>query len=177
VTFNLWCRYPYSPRICVKLQRLALERTLSETTSFMTSFSSSKLYPLRICFLFSYVASSPQTVGVIYKTERDSFRVLDQNGQTRLVKPHQISMRRDSVRAVANDAEGHELRIHDNVKEADGLVRSLFPPPPRLCTSEQYLVHRDEKDASFTFTSHFTLSCITETSQRTAVSLSPGPVL
>lgn len=68
---------------------------------------------------------SPQTVGVIYKTERDSFRVLDQNGQTRLVKPHQISMRRDSVRAVANDAEGHELRINDNVKEVDGLV--CFP--------------------------------------------------
>jgi len=110
----------------VKLQRLAPERTSSETTSFMTSFSSSKLCPLRICFLFPYATSSPQTVGVIYKTERDSFRVLDQNGQTRLVKPHQISMRRDSIRAVANDAEGHELRINDNVKEVDGLVCSFL---------------------------------------------------
>lgn len=66
---------------------------------------------------------SLQTVGVIYKTERDSFRVLDQNGQTRLVQPHQISMRRDSSRAIANDSEGHELRINDNVKEVEGLVR------------------------------------------------------
>ena len=100
----------------------------------MTSFSSSKLYPLRIYFLFPYATFSPQTVGVIYKTERDSFRVLDQNGQTRLVKPHQISMRRDSIRAVANDAEGHELRTNDNVKEVDGLVYSFLLL--RMCTTE-----------------------------------------
>lgn len=118
----------------MKLQKLVLERTLSETTSFMTSFSSSKLYPLRIYFLFPYATFSPQTVGVIYKTERDSFRVLDQNGQTRLVKPHQISMRRDSIRAVANDAEGHELRTNDNVKEVDGLVYSFLLL--RMCTTE-----------------------------------------
>ncbi|KZP17373.1 hypothetical protein FIBSPDRAFT_30282 [Athelia psychrophila] len=61
-----------------------------------------------------------QTVGVIFKTERDSFRVLDQNGQVRLVQPHQISMRRDSHRATATDAEGHEVRVNDNMKEVDG---------------------------------------------------------
>lgn len=67
--------------------------------------------------------SSNQTVGVIFKTERDSFRVLDQNGQVRLVQPHQISMRRDSNRAIATDAEGYELRVGDNMKENDGEVR------------------------------------------------------
>lgn len=61
-----------------------------------------------------------QTVGVIFKTERDSFRVLDQNGQVRLVKPHQISMRRDTHRAIAVDSEGLELRVNDNVKEVEG---------------------------------------------------------
>ncbi|KAG6337015.1 hypothetical protein ID866_2075 [Astraeus odoratus] len=61
-----------------------------------------------------------QTVGVIFKTERDSFRVLDQNGQVRLVQPHQISMRRDSSRAIATDSEGHELRVNDNVREIEG---------------------------------------------------------
>lgn len=65
---------------------------------------------------------SLQTVGVIFKTERDSFRVLDQNGQVRLVQPHQISMRRDSNRAIATDSEGHELRVNDNMKEVDGEV-------------------------------------------------------
>ena len=70
----------------------------------------------------SHSASSNQTVGVIFKTERDSFRVLDQNGQVRLVQPHQISMRRDSNRAIATDAEGYELRVGDNMKENEGEV-------------------------------------------------------
>uniref|UniRef100_A0A0W0G1Y1 Transcription elongation factor SPT5 n=1 Tax=Moniliophthora roreri TaxID=221103 RepID=A0A0W0G1Y1_MONRR len=70
--------------------------------------------------LHDLVQLDPQTVGVIFKTERDSFRVLDQNGQARLVHPHQISMRRDSNRAIATDSEGHELRINDNMKEVDG---------------------------------------------------------
>lgn len=70
-----------------------------------------------------------QTVGVIFKTERDSFRVLDQNGQVRLVQPHQISMRRDSNRAIASDSEGHELRVGDNVKETDGEVGSFTLRP------------------------------------------------
>lgn len=65
-------------------------------------------------------------MGVIYKTERDSFRVLDQNGQVRLVQPHQISMRRESNRAVATDSEGHELRINDTMKEVDGEVIRFF---------------------------------------------------
>ena len=57
---------------------------------------------------------------MIFKTERDSFRVLDQNGQVRQVQPHQISMRKDSNRAIATDSEGHELRVNDNVREVDG---------------------------------------------------------
>lgn len=74
--------------------------------------------------------TSLQTVGVIFKTERDSFRVLDQNGQVRLVQPHQISMRRDSNRAIATDSEGHELRINDNMKEVDGEVSKFNDSPP-----------------------------------------------
>ncbi|TFK75562.1 transcription elongation factor Spt5 [Pluteus cervinus] len=70
--------------------------------------------------LHDLVQLDVQTVDIIFKTERDSFRVLDQNGQVRLVKPHQISMRRDSNRAIATDAHGHELRINDNMKEMDG---------------------------------------------------------
>ena len=175
VVFNIWCRSQCSPKICAKLQRLALERISSETTSFTTWYSLSELYPLCIYLLFPDWTSSPQTVGVIYKTERDSFRVLDQNGQTRLVKPHQISMRRDSIRAVANDAEGHELRINDNVKEVDGLVCFSLSFQPHM--ADRYSVRRDEKDASSTFTSHSTLSYTTGTSRRTVASLLPVLVL
>ena len=49
----------------------------------------------------------------------------------RNVQPHQITMGRDSRRAIATNAEGHELRIEDNVKEIDGevctFVSVLFP--------------------------------------------------
>jgi transcription elongation factor SPT5 len=66
--------------------------------------------------------SSQQTVGVIFKTERVSLRVLDQNGIVRQVQPHQITMRRDSNRAVATDAEGQPIRIQDTLKEVAGEV-------------------------------------------------------
>jgi len=69
---------------------------------------------------------SAQTVGVIFRTERDSFRVLDQNGQVRLVQPHQISMSRNSNKAIAVDSAGHEIRVNDNMKETDGEVRRLL---------------------------------------------------
>jgi len=96
----------------------------------MISFSSSTLSsPFFVAS--NEFSSSAQTVGVIFKTERDSFRVLDQNGQVRLVQPHQISMRRDSSRAIAADSEGHEIRPNDNMKEVDGevsLIDSVCPP-------------------------------------------------
>ncbi|KAG8836180.1 transcription elongation factor spt5 [Serendipita sp. 399] len=73
--------------------------------------------------LHDLVQLDTQTVGVIYRIERESFRVLDQNGQTRLVQPHQITMRKDSKKAISTDAEGNELRVGDNVKEIDGEAR------------------------------------------------------
>jgi transcription elongation factor len=88
----------------------------------MTSSNSSK-YWAGLVIQYSLPVSQ-QTVGVIYRVERDSFRVLDQNGQVRLVQPHQITMRKDSRRVISTDANGHELRVGDNVKETDGEVDS-----------------------------------------------------
>ena len=78
-------------------------------------------------------------------------------------------MRRDSTRAVANDAEGHELRINDNVKEMDGLVCISFIL--QVYPSKCYFVSRDEKDGSFISTSHSMLSYTIEMSQRIVASL------
>ncbi|CAE6436776.1 unnamed protein product [Rhizoctonia solani] len=61
--------------------------------------------------LHDLVLLGADSVGVIYKTEHSTFRVLDQNGQTRIVQPHQITLRRDSNRAIATDAQGHEIRV------------------------------------------------------------------
>ncbi|CAE6333856.1 unnamed protein product [Rhizoctonia solani] len=73
--------------------------------------------------LHDLVLLGADSVGVIYKTEHSTFRVLDQNGQTRIVQPHQITLRRDSNRAIATDAHGHEIRVRDNMKEVDGEMR------------------------------------------------------
>ncbi|KAI6096025.1 hypothetical protein EDD16DRAFT_713276 [Pisolithus croceorrhizus] len=37
-------------------------------------------------------------------------------------QPHQTSMRRDSLRVIATDSEGHEFRVNDNVREIEGEV-------------------------------------------------------
>ncbi|KAL5639866.1 hypothetical protein ACGC1H_006441 [Rhizoctonia solani] len=73
--------------------------------------------------LHDLVLLGADSVGVIYKTEHSTFRVLDQNGQTRIVQPHQITLRRDSNRAIATDAQGHEIHVRDNMKEAEGEMR------------------------------------------------------
>ncbi|KAJ1301230.1 hypothetical protein OPQ81_003639 [Rhizoctonia solani] len=73
--------------------------------------------------LHDLVLLGADSVGVIYKTEHSTFRVLDQNGQTRIVQPHQITLRRDSNRAIATDSQGHEIRVRDNMKEIDGEMR------------------------------------------------------
>lgn len=57
------------------------------------------------------------TVGVIVKVDRDSFKVLTQNGEMRTVEPHQITNKRDSNKAVATDANGNSIRSGDTVIE------------------------------------------------------------
>jgi transcription elongation factor SPT5 len=61
---------------------------------------------------------------VIIKVDRDTFRVLDQNGEVRTIQPHQITNKRDSKRAVATDANGNSIQAGDTVIEKDGERRS-----------------------------------------------------
>lgn len=75
--------------------------------------------------LHNLVMLDAQTAGVIFKIERESFRVLDQNGNAISVRPNQISMKKDSVRAVALDRDGDEIRTGDMVKEVQGEVSLL----------------------------------------------------
>ncbi|ORX61614.1 transcription elongation factor Spt5 [Hesseltinella vesiculosa] len=66
------------------------------------------------------------TVGVITKVERNSFKVLTQNGDVRTIEPHQITHKRDSQRAVATDAAGNSIRSGDNVLEVGGEKRNCI---------------------------------------------------
>ena len=69
--------------------------------------------------LHNLVQLDAQTAGVIFKIERESFKVLDQHGHVVTVQPHQISLRRDTARAIALDHNGHEVHIGDMVKEVE----------------------------------------------------------
>ncbi|KAJ3786497.1 transcription elongation factor SPT5 [Lentinula aff. detonsa] len=67
-----------------------------------------------------------QTVGVIYKTHQSSFLILTQHSQSRLVHPHQISLKKDksdSLRSIATDSHGFEIRVGDMMKESEGEQR------------------------------------------------------
>lgn len=70
--------------------------------------------------LHNLVQLDAQTSGVIFKIEREIFMILDQFGAVRSLRPHQITMKRDSTRAVGIDSEGGEFRAGDTMKEVDG---------------------------------------------------------
>ena len=67
------------------------------------------------------VQLDPATVGCVTKVDRESLRVLDQNGSTRSIMPSQISNKIERRRhAVATDRNGSELRTDDTVREIGG---------------------------------------------------------
>ena len=67
------------------------------------------------------VQLDPSTVGCVTKVDRESLRVLDQNGSTRSIMPSQISNKIERRRhAVATDRNGSEIRTDDTVREIGG---------------------------------------------------------
>ncbi|KAL8947869.1 MAG: hypothetical protein Q9222_005896 [Ikaeria aurantiellina] len=67
------------------------------------------------------VQLDPATVGCVTKVDRESLRVLDQNGSIRSVMPSQISNKIERRRnAVATDRHGSEIRNDDTVREMGG---------------------------------------------------------
>jgi len=75
--------------------------------------------------LHDLVTIDPQTVGVIFQTERDGFKILDQNGSIRSMRPHQITKRpaMEDKRVVGMDHKDREFRVGDQMKEVDGEYR------------------------------------------------------
>jgi transcription elongation factor SPT5 len=66
----------------------------------------------------------PRTVGCVTKVDRESLRVLDQNGSIRSVMPSQISGKIEKRRnAVATDRNGSEIRTDDTVREIGGELK------------------------------------------------------
>ncbi|KAJ5041568.1 uncharacterized protein L3040_005148 [Drepanopeziza brunnea f. sp. 'multigermtubi'] len=75
--------------------------------------------------LWDLVQLDPSTVACVVKVDRESLVVLDQNNQTRMVLPSQISNKLEKRKhAVATDRNGSEIRADDGVKEHGGEGRS-----------------------------------------------------
>ena len=72
--------------------------------------------------LFDLVQLDAATVGCVIKVDRESLRVLDQNGSVRTMLPSAISNRLEKKRlgAVATDRDGNEMKIDDTIKEFSG---------------------------------------------------------
>ncbi|GAA5983869.1 hypothetical protein JCM11641_006402 [Rhodosporidiobolus odoratus] len=75
--------------------------------------------------LHDLVQLDPQTAGCIIKIERDTFRILDQLGTVRMLKPNQISSKVNTRFSVATDKEGFDIKEGDSMKEvsANGTER------------------------------------------------------
>ncbi|BGP17756.1 hypothetical protein JCM10213_005338 [Rhodosporidiobolus nylandii] len=67
--------------------------------------------------LHDLVQLDPQTAGVIIKIERDAFRILDQLGTVRILKPNQISAKVSTRHSVATDKDGFDIKQDDSMKE------------------------------------------------------------
>ncbi|KAH9468034.1 hypothetical protein Pst134EA_011655 [Puccinia striiformis f. sp. tritici] len=95
---------------CKEVEAFARDlRVAAEVGSSANTFGQFELYDL--------VQLDPQTTGAIFKIERNTFKVIDQNGNVRSVKPNQISAKKDSRYAIATDADGYEIAVNDQMKE------------------------------------------------------------
>ena len=59
-------------------------------------------------------------IGVVIKVEKDQYRVIDQNGTVRVVKPQEIMQKRDSKKAVALDIGQSSIHAADVVEIVSG---------------------------------------------------------
>ncbi|KAH0538266.1 hypothetical protein FGG08_005137 [Glutinoglossum americanum] len=71
--------------------------------------------------LFDLVQLDPTTVACVTKVDRESLRMIDQNGSVRTVLPSQISNLLSGRRnVVAVDRDGSEIQVGDTVREVGG---------------------------------------------------------
>lgn len=134
--------------------------------------------------LHDLVQLDPQTTGVIFKIERDLFRILDQSGTVRNLKPNQISNKVFSRNSVAIDQDGYDIRPGDEMKETGGVSavgraggRRVEEPSTDVSLSFRHRTRAKVVQVeSCTSTDPCSPSCTTGTMPSTAASLSPTPV-
>lgn len=72
------------------------------------------------------IDDSAQTCGTIFKIERGVFRVLDQSGQVKSLRPNMLQGKVPVLTSLATDAEGSTVQTGDTMKEMAGSVCRLL---------------------------------------------------
>lgn len=104
---------------------------------------------------------------MIFQTERDALKILDQNETVRNLRPTQISSKagQDAKKAIGLDKDDHEFRVGDQMREYLGEVSaSVF-------SSTTLTFPRDDVVKYCTSTEASTSSCTARMWPRTAVFL------
>ena len=72
--------------------------------------------------LFELVQLDASTVGCVIKVDRESLRIMEQDGSVRAILPSAVSNKIESRRqsAVATDRNGNEMKVDDVIKEFGG---------------------------------------------------------
>ena len=94
--------------------------------------------------------NSPSTVGCVIKVDRESLRVLDQNGSVKTILPSQITNKIEKRKnAVATDRNGSEIRYDDTVREIGG--ESKTGSIVHIHRSFLFLLNREQPENSGIF--------------------------
>ncbi|KAI9825909.1 MAG: transcription elongation factor spt5 [Thelocarpon impressellum] len=112
-------------RISADKVTIVSDQTMQEITVFSKDLreasDSGRAGGIGLYDLHDLVQIDVATVGVVIKVDRESLRVLDQNGSTRTIMPSQVSNKLERRRhAVATDRNGSEIRNDDTVREVGG---------------------------------------------------------
>jgi transcription elongation factor len=121
----------------------------------------------------TYLLYSALTAGVIFQTERDALKILDQNESVRNLRPTQISSKvgPEAKRAIGLDKDDHEFRVGDQMREYMGEVSSSQAVRRAGMTLTLAVFLRVDVDKYSIFTEDCMSSCTVKTWRRMGVFL------
>ena len=93
--------------------------------------------------LHDFIQLDPTTVGVIIKVDRETFRVLDQNGTVRTVRPQEISQKRNTKHAMSLDSQSNSIQAGDSVRITEGAYKDKQGSILHIYRSFAFLLSRE----------------------------------
>ncbi len=134
--------------MCAQIK--ALSQDIQEASEVATGRIQLGIYELHDLVQIKYVIIllcrlpySRETVGVIVKVERDSFKILDNTGNIQTVKLQEMGTKKSSKYATAFDSRSNTINIDDIVNVVDGPHKGRQGTVKHLYRSFAFLHTRD----------------------------------